>query len=86
VPASEIASVYGARVTVWPKNSLDALTFINGTDERKNRVPRFLVTGDSSKNGQIEARKGWFPVLEWGTWRLANNVSARRTGDGKTNI
>ena len=39
-------------------------------------VPRFLVRDDSSETRQIATRKEWFPVLEWGTWRLRNDVSA----------
>lgn len=40
-------------------------------------VPRFHVRGELSDTGWIATRKEWFPVLGWGTWRLANDVSAR---------
>ena len=49
-------------------------------------MPRFSVRAGSSEIGQIAARKEWFPVLQWGTWRVRNDVSLRRTGDGKTDI
>ena len=48
-------------------------------------VPRFLVRDELSDTGQIATRKDWFPALQWGTWRVRNDVSMRRTGDGKTN-
>ena len=81
---------YSIKVCDMNKQKISLLSYFQCIDEGQtkewNGVPRFLVSNVPSKNRGIGARKRWLPVLGCGTWRLANDISARRTGDGKTNI